>query len=122
MPPTPFDFGTRWRELREEIMAGIAAWRRQPPKATLREIEAAVDARFAELRARMLQDVAWASQAAAGSQAGAQDRPQCPHGGTLVEPRGPRARQVPTPQGKPLRLRRRDVMCPTCQVGVFPPG
>src|SRR5919197_986412 len=107
MPPTPFDFGTRWRELREEIMAGIEEWRRQPPKATLREIEAAVPARFAEMRARMRQNVALASQAADGSQAGAQDRPKCPHCGTLVEPRGPRERQVTTQQGKPLRLRRR---------------
>ena len=56
MPPTPFDFGTRWRELSEEIMAGIEEWRLQHPKAMLREIEVAVDARLVELRARMLQD------------------------------------------------------------------
>jgi hypothetical protein len=103
-------------------MAGIEEWRLQHPKATLREIEAAVDARLAELRARMLQDVALASQAADVSQARAQDRPKGPHCGTLVEPRGPRERQVTTHHGKTLRLRRRYVMCPTCQVGFFPPG
>jgi hypothetical protein len=36
-------------------------WRRQSPKTTLREIEAAVDARMAALRTRMLQDMATAS-------------------------------------------------------------
>jgi len=53
MPQTPFDFAGQWRPVREERMAGIEAWRRQHPKATLREIEAAVDERLAALRARM---------------------------------------------------------------------
>lgn len=121
MPPTPFDFMACWRELSEEIMAGIQEWRLQHPKAPLQEIEAAVDARLAELRARMLQDVALSSQAAEVSQASAPDRPVCPHCGTLVEPRGPRERQLTTHQGKTLRLQRSYVRCPTCQVGFFPP-
>jgi hypothetical protein len=49
MPPV--DFGALWRELSEEIVAGIQEWRLQHPKAALREIEAAVDERLAELRA-----------------------------------------------------------------------
>jgi hypothetical protein len=121
MPLTPFDFGTRWRQLSEAIMAGIEAWRQQHPKAPLGEIEAAVDARLAELRTRMLQDVALASQAADLSQVSAQERPRCPYCGTPVEPRGPRERQVTTHQGKTLRLRRNYAVCPTCQVGLFPP-
>jgi hypothetical protein len=121
MSPTPFDFMARWRELSEEIMAGIQAWRLQHPKAALQEIEAAVDARLAELRARLLQDVALSSQAAEVSHASAPDRPVCPHCGTLVEPRGPRERQLTTHQGQTLRLRRSSVRCPTCQVGFFPP-
>jgi hypothetical protein len=106
MPQTPFDLAARWRQLREEIMAAIQNWRLQHPKATLQEMEAAGDARLAELRTRRLQDVALASQAADVSQARAQDRPKCPHCGTLVEPRGLRERQVTTHQGKTLRLRR----------------
>ncbi len=121
MPPRPFDLAVRWREVSEEIMAGIEAWRLHHPKATLREMEAAVDERLAELRARMLQDVALASQAADLSQAKAQDRPVCPHCGTPLEPRGPRERQVTTHQGKTRRLRRSYARCPTCQVGLFPP-
>lgn len=122
MPPTPFNFAGRWRPFSDEIMAGIEEWRLQHPKATLREIEAAIDARLAELRARMLQDVALSSQAADVSQAHAAERPVCPHCGTLLEPRGPRGRQVTTHQGKTLRLRRSYTRCPTCQVGLFPPG
>ena len=122
MPPTPFDFAVRWRDLSEEIMAGIAEWRLHHPTATLREMEAAVDERLADLRARMLQDVALSSQAADVSQARMSDRPGCPHCGSRVEPRGPRERQVTTHQGKTLRLRRSYTVCPTCQVGFFPPG
>jgi hypothetical protein len=122
MPPPAFDFAARWRHLSEEIMAAIQEGRLQHPKATLREIEAAVDERLAELRARMLQDVALASQAADVSQTRALDRPLCPHGGSPVEPRGPHERQVTTHQGKTLRLRRSYVRCPACQAGFFPPG
>ena len=103
-------------------MAGIEAWRLHHPNATLREMEAAVAERLADLRARMRQDVALSSQAADVSQARMADRPGCPHCGSRVEPRGPRERQVTTHQGKTRRLRRRYTVCPTCQVGVFPPG
>jgi hypothetical protein len=122
MSPPSFDFAIRWRALSEEIMAGIEEWRLHHPKATLREIEAAVDERLAELRTRMLQDVALASQATDVCQARVQDRPVCPQCGTPVEPRGPRERQVTTHHGKTLRLRRSYVRCPSCQLGFFPPG
>jgi hypothetical protein len=121
MPPTTFNFASQWRQLSEEIMAGIEEWRLHHPKATLREIEAAVDERLAELRARMLQVVALASQAAEVSQARGADQPMCSHCGTQLEPRGPRERQITTHQGKTLRLRRSYTRCPTCQVGLFPP-
>lgn len=122
MPPSPFDFAGQWRELSEAMMAGIEAWRVQHPQATLQESEAAVDERLADLRTRMLQDVALASSAADLSAMRSQARPVCPQCGPPVEPRGPRERQVMTHQGKPLRLRRSYAVCPTCQVGLFPPG
>jgi hypothetical protein len=121
MPLSPFDFAGRWRELSEAIMAGIEEWRLQHPKATLWEIEAAVDAHLADLRTQMVQDVALASQAAELSRVNAQERPRCPQCETPVEARGPRERQVRTHQGKTLRLRRSDAVCPACQVGLFPP-
>ena len=39
-------------------------WRLQHPKATLRQIEGALDERLGKMRARMLQDAALASAAA----------------------------------------------------------
>jgi hypothetical protein len=121
MPPTPFEFAAHWRAFSEEIMAAIQEWRLQHPKATLQEIEAAIDERLAELRVRMLPDVVLASRAADVSQARPPERPVCPHCETPVESRGPHERQVTTHQGKTLRLRRSYGRCPACQVGFFPP-
>jgi hypothetical protein len=47
MPPTSVEFASRWRGLRKEITAGAEAWRPHHPKASLEEIEAAVDERLA---------------------------------------------------------------------------
>jgi hypothetical protein len=53
--------------LSTEILSGLREWRLQHPKATMREIEAALDERWYRLRARMLQDVALACAAADGN-------------------------------------------------------
>jgi hypothetical protein len=53
-----------WDGLSDEIMDGVAEWRGQHPKATLREIEAEIDQRLSELRARMISDTANASASA----------------------------------------------------------
>jgi hypothetical protein len=119
--PSHFDFEGRWRALSEEVIVGIKEWRLQHPKATLQEIEAAVDEQLARFRARMLQDVALASRAADLSQTVRQERPVCPSCGGPVEPRGPRERHLTTHQGQTLTLPRSYAVCPTCQVGFFPP-
>src|SRR6266511_2582792 len=56
-------FEGQWRELAEGVITGMTEWRQQHPRATLAEIEAALDARLARLRAQMLQDAALASAA-----------------------------------------------------------
>lgn len=122
MFPIQFDFEGRWRALSAEVIVGVKEWRLQHPKATLEEIEAAVDERLGEFRARMLQDVALASGAADLSQSAAQERPLCPTCGGPVEPRGPRKRHLTTHQGHILTLERSYAVCPTCQVGFFPLG
>ena len=49
------DFDQQWRTLNEEVITGMKEWRLQHPRATLTEIEAALDERLARLRARMLE-------------------------------------------------------------------
>jgi RNase P subunit RPR2 len=110
-----------WRTLAEEALTGMADWRAQHPRATLREIEAAVDERLSLLRARLLQDVAQASERAHWSQAPAEERPRCAACGTPLQPRGSHHRRLQTSGGRQITLARSYGTCPTCGAGLFPP-
>lgn len=58
------DFDQQRENLAAEIPSGMKEWRPQHPRATLKEIEAALDERLFRPRARMLEDAALASAAA----------------------------------------------------------
>src|SRR6266487_594738 len=79
-----------WEMLSQEVLTGMREWRLQHPKATLREIELALDEHFAALRARMLQDMAVQSVAADWKEAVRSDRPVCAGCGTPLILRGRR--------------------------------
>src|SRR5438309_11049345 len=95
------DVEARWRELSEEVITGMAEWRGQHPRATLKEIEAALDERLAHVRARMLQDTALASAATDVSQLPAEGRPRCPGCGGVLGARGQGGRTLGTTCGRP---------------------
>jgi hypothetical protein len=120
--PRQVDVDGRWRAVRAEVIVGSKDWRRHHPKATLAAREAAGAERRARFRARRRHDVARASQAADLRQRVAQARPLGPTWGGSVAPRGPRERHRTPHQGHRLPLERRDAGCPTCPVGVCPPG
>jgi hypothetical protein len=71
-----------WEVLSHDILTGMREWRLQHPKATLREIELALDDRLSRLRARLLQDLALQSVAADWKLAPATERPTCQVCGT----------------------------------------
>ena len=54
----------RWQQEAATILGGFKEWRLQHPRATLSEIEAVLDARWAVARARLLADAALLSAAA----------------------------------------------------------
>ena len=112
---------TNWEALSHEILTGIREWRLEHPKATLREIELALDERLAPLRARMLQDVALQSQVAKANIVAGAERPLCAVCGTPLVLRAKRARQLKTFGGQELTLERSYAICPTCKQGLFPP-
>ena len=111
----------RWRAEAEAIATGLREWREQHPRATLAEIEAALDARLDGMRARLLEDLALASRAAdlAGA---AGERPACPGCGGRLEARGAHARQVVTQGDRVVHLERQYATCSACGAGLFPPG
>lgn len=116
------DFDARWQELAEEVLSGMKEWRLQHPKATLTEIETALDERLGRMRARMLEDAALASAAADISMAQEEERPVCRHCGTKLRGRGRHKRRLTSQQEQMLTLERSYGVCPTCGKGLFPPG
>jgi predicted RNA-binding Zn-ribbon protein involved in translation (DUF1610 family) len=116
------DFDAMWQQLADEVMSGMKEWRLQHPKATLREIETALDERLGKMRARMLEDVALASAAADVSQTSEAERPRCPTCGAVLTARGQPIRELTTHFDQTLRLKRSYTVCPACGTGLFPPG
>jgi hypothetical protein len=116
------DFDQTWRALSDEVLTGMKEWRLQHPRATLSEIEAALDERLARLRARMLEDAALASAAADWDATRGDTPPVCPHCGASLKARGGHPRQLQTHGGQSLTLQREYGVCPVCQTGLFPPG
>ncbi len=116
------DFHQDWAQLSDEILSGVYEWRLQHPKATLTEIEAAIDERLARLRTKMLQDAALATPAADWRNAPLAERPVCAQCHTPLQPRGAQPRTLQTHGGRDVVLKRRYGVCPTCQAGLFPPG
>jgi len=115
------DLDAHWHALAEDVMTGMKEWRQQHPKATFREIEAALDERLARLRARMLEDAALVSRAAEWA-AESVERPVCPKCGTPLQARGKEARALTTQYDQSIQLERSYGVCPKCQTGLFPPG
>jgi hypothetical protein len=76
---------SRWHQLTEEITVRMRDWRAQHPKATLRKIEDELDRRWAQTRARMLEDLALQSTATDCEADAAAEPPTCPDCGTPLQ-------------------------------------
>lgn len=112
-----------WDAVGGGVSRELAAWRRAHPRATLAEIETAVAAALGRLHARYLQDLAHASAARDLTAAPPGERPRCGTCGGELRARGRQDREILTArQPAPLRLSRDYGVCPTCGVGLFPPG
>jgi RNA polymerase-binding transcription factor DksA len=116
------DFDAHWDELAAEVLSGMKEWRLQHPKATLRQIEAALDERLGKMRARMVQDAALASAAADIGAAEGPEQPRCGVCGAVLVERSVAERQLITQHNQVLKLERSYGVCPTCGAGLFPPG
>lgn len=111
----------RWEKLAKEVYVGFHEWRLQHPKATFREIETALDERWAKARARMLEDAALASAATDISDASEEERPSCAGCGQRMEAHGRDTRSLTTNYNQTITLNRSYAHCPNCGSGLFPP-
>jgi hypothetical protein len=114
------EFERRWHQEAEAVMSGMKEWRLQHPKATFREIEAAVDEKLSGMRARLLQDLALASRAADLQDKQAGEQPRCPGCGQVLESQGKQERTILTHGGREVHLKRDYAHCPACEAGLFP--
>src|SRR5512140_881358 len=103
-------------------MSGMKEWRLAHPKATLSEIEAALDERLAKVRARMLEDAAQLSAVADIAGARESEQARCPECGEVLKDQGQDTRQLATAGDQTITLRRSYGLCPRCGARLFPPG
>lgn len=101
---------------------GMTQWRKEHPKATWQEIEAAVDEQINCLRAQLLEDLVQMGESEPWSQRPEEERPRCASCGKLLVARGDHARRLQTTGGEAVTLTRTYGTCPLCGVGFFPPG
>ena len=100
----------------------MSEWRKEHPKATFREIEAAVDERVNQLRAQLIEDLVQLDETEEWSQKAEAERPKCAICDQPLSARGKQMRFLQTNGGEAIKLKRTYGTCPECGEGFFPPG
>ncbi len=119
--PTLDELESRWQPSSRQVIRAMQEWRRQHPRATFQQIESALDAQLAQLRAEMLRDLALTSPSADLTQTPAAERPTCPNCGAPLQAQGQQTRTLQTEHDQALELTRSYATCPQCGTGLFPP-
>lgn len=109
-----------WSAETAAVLAEIGAWGRAHPRATLSEIEDAVDEQVARLRQQLVEERIQAH--ALADEARSPERRVCPECGGALQAHGKKPRMLTTKQGGALALDRTYWWCPRCRAGLFPPG
>lgn len=120
--PTLDELEARWQTLNQEVTLEMKTWRRQHPRATFQEIERALDAQWARVRAQMLQDLALTSPSADVATMLEPERPRCAACGIVLEAQGQQRRTLVTEHDQTIELLRSYATCPQCGAGLFSPG
>lgn len=111
-----------WEDVAAEVLSGFREWRVQHPRATFKEIETALDERWARVRARVLGEAAMGSAAGDLRKTPAAARPVCSDCGGQLALAGQEERVLTTTYEQAIRLRRSATVCTACQRRIFPPG
>ena len=113
---------SNWSRVAEGVMLEIREWREQHPRANITEIEEAVDGLWSRARARILQDVALASDAKDTRSQPVVRAARCvPSVDGNSERRGQKVRRLFTHHDQWIGLKRSYGVCPACGTGDFPP-
>jgi predicted RNA-binding Zn-ribbon protein involved in translation (DUF1610 family) len=96
-------------------------WRIANPKAKMRDIEIEARKRVNKLEAHLIEESALTSSAKEWAGREREERPQCPNCGEPLGARGKRERTLQATGGREVKLERTYGVCPTCEIGFFPP-
>jgi uncharacterized protein with PIN domain len=103
-------------EMPDEVAAKLKAWRQAHPRATLTEIEEAVEAELAKIRNE------WVAELAQAGEESETETPSCPQCGEAMVKNGRRTRRLKSKEGNTLQLERQQWRCLECGTTLFPPG
>lgn len=110
----------QWEQNSQKVGKAMEDWRKAHPKATLAEIEAAVDEQMHWARARLIEEITQASPSEQERTQSAEEA--CPACGERMQSRGTHQRRLQTQGGQEVSLRRQYQSCPCCGYSFFPPG
>lgn len=113
----PEDLEKRWQQKSQDASKAIAQWRQEHPKATLAEIETAIDAQLDQVRAHIIEEVAQSET----HQPTQQTPTFCPQCGEWMHQRGKHRRRLQTRGSQDVTLTRDYLSCPACGYSFFPP-
>lgn len=113
----PEDLEKRWQQKSQEAFHIIAQWQKEHPKATMAEIEAAIDEQLDQVRARLIEEIAQAERETSAEQAPT----RCPQCGSRMHQRGTHRRTLQTRGQQEVTLSRDYLSCPACGYSFFPP-
>jgi uncharacterized protein with PIN domain len=112
----PEDLEKQWQQHSQEAFHRLAQWQQAHPKATMAEIEVAIDEHLDQVRARMIEEMAQAEQESMATQVH-----RCPHCGSRMSRRGSRQRTLQTRGHQQVAVSRDYQSCPACGYSFFPP-
>ena len=105
----------------DQFRERLDSWRAAHPRATMREIELAIDEQLAALRADLVTDLSQRSPLRDISSMAEDERPRCERCQTPLIARGKQRRRLRGPGDQLATLDRSYAVCPRCDLGVFPP-
>lgn len=103
-------------EQADELSHKMRQWRQANRKATLTEIEEAVEAELAQLRKQLVEEMV--QEEAVSSQ----EVPDCAQCGQKMVKNGRRQRKLKSKEGQTIQLDRQQWRCLSCGTTLFPPG
>ena len=111
-----------WDDIYDEATKKSRSWRRVNKQASLTDIENQVDVNLAELRAKMIEELAHESELSDLRQVAREERLTCSECGSIVNADGQRKRHMVTEHDQEVTLKRSKATCPNCGLSFFPSG